>query len=403
MRLEEWNDAVAQYGTPLYIFEEEKALDVVRQFRTWMSPDVHLCFAMKANPFLTRMMADVVDRIEVCSAGEFQICRELAISPPKILLSGVWKERWQLETILNTYRGQCVYTAESLTQYSYLAQWSSQNQETISVYLRLTSGNQFGMDKETVEKLIELRQDNPYLQIQGIHYFSGTQKKAKKIKEELHALDDFLVELEEKWNFKVHTLEYGTGLSVPYFEGQRDTRKEDMEEILNAIRAMRWKGDVTLEMGRALTADCGYYLTSVQDVKQNNQKNYAIVDGGIHQMNYDGQIRGMYRPKIQVIPERTQGNVAEWTICGALCTGNDVLVQKIPIQRLQIGDVLVFKQAGAYSMTEGMALFLSHPLPQVVCYSQTNGWRMVRKKQPTYLWNTENNATVSCEETHGGE
>ena len=80
-------------------------------------------------------------------------------------------------------------------------------------------------------------------------------------------------------------------------------------------------------MGRALTASCGYYLTSVKDIKQNNGRNYCIVDGGIHQIQYDGQIRGMYTPEVQIIGE--QEETKEWTVCGSLCTTNDILIQNM--------------------------------------------------------------------------
>ena len=46
-----------------------------------------------------------------------------------------------------------------------------------------------------------------------------------------------------------------------------------------------------------------------------------------------------------------------------LCTINDILVKRLPLGGLEIGDVLVFEQAGAYCMTEGIALFLSRDLP----------------------------------------
>ena len=122
---------------------------------------------------------------------------------------------------------------------------------------------------------------------------------------------------------------------------------------------------------------------------KNGNHYYCIVDGGIHQIHYDGQIRGMYLPRIRVSPEKSQGTKREWTICGSLCTVNDVLVQRAEFTDLKAGNVLIFEQAGAYAMTEGMALFLSHELPQAVFYSKEMGWRLVREEQQTYEWNME--------------
>ena len=150
---------------------------------------------------------------------------------------------------------------------------------------------------------------------------------------------------------------------------------------------MRWKGNVTIELGRALAAECGYYLTEIRDVKNNNGKHYCIVDGGNHQLNYDGQIRGMYRPKMQVIPGENRGPKRKWTVCGALCTMNDVLCSETELADVRTGRVLVFENTGAYSAMEGMALFLSHELPAVVSYGAETGWSFLRDRRPTYVWN----------------
>ncbi len=41
------------------------------------------------------------------------------------------------------------------------------------------------------------------------------------------------------------------------------------------------KGHVTVELGRALAAMCGYYLTKVEDTKTSDGIHYCIVDGGL--------------------------------------------------------------------------------------------------------------------------
>ena len=55
-----------------------------------------------------------------------------------------------------------------------------------------------------------------------------------------------------------------------------------------------------------------------------------------------------------------------WTLCGSLCTVNDVLVREVDLESLELDDVLAFANAGAYSVTEGVHLFLSRTMPRVV-------------------------------------
>ena len=382
------DEAILRFGTPTYVFDVEQAKKRARAFRGIIGQAADLCYAMKANPFLVRAMAEEVNRIEVCSMGEFRICKQKEIPAEKLLISGVMKDRDNLWEILETYGNRCHYTIESLNQYAILNEWARSGGKKVPVYLRLTSGNQFGMDEETLTNIVELEQDKDLLEICGIHYFSGTQKKRKKTLEELTYLDEVFARLKEKTGYQVTELEYGPGLAVPYFARQADERFETLEAIADALAKMQWQGKGTLEMGRAFVADCGYYITTVKDTKRSGDQNYCIIDGGMHQVNYDGQIRGMYQPKLTIRPQGARGIYQNWTICGELCTGNDILVQNIKIDDLRVGSTIIFENTGAYAVTEGMALFLSHVLPAVVLYDPVGGFTQVRARRETYVWNS---------------
>lgn len=381
--------AVLNFKTPRYLFDLDEIENKVAYFRNHVDGYAQICFAIKANPFLVSKMSELTDRIEVCSMGEFEICRSLGIAPEKILISGVLKKEADILKIMDTYGGNCRYTVESLGQLISLAEWSGSHREKLKVYLRLTSGNQFGMDEETIESIIANRENYPFLEIVGIHFFSGTQKKsAKKFTKEISYLDDFCITVKEKYGFSIKELEYGPGLAAAYFVGQEDTTERDVTAIREALSGMKWKCDITIEMGRAFSASCGYYMTTVLDIKRNKNKNYCIVDGGIHQINYDGQIRGMYQPVCRY-DGKTDGiaEKEEWIICGSLCTANDVLIQRLELENPKIGDVITFENVGAYAMTEGMSLFLSHELPAVTTYSKENGFETLREEMQTYRWN----------------
>ena len=142
-------------------------------------------------------------------------------------------------------------------------------------------------------------------------------------------------------------------------------------------------------MGRFFAAPCGYYLTKVMDVKTNQGINYAVVDGGMNQLKYDGQLQGMQIPKIiQLKNNNTPDDVQPWTLCGSLCTTADVLCRNVELNSLEIGDVLVFCRTGAYSSMEGMAVFLSREMPVISEYSEQNGLTILREKLLSDVFNT---------------
>ena len=103
--------------------------------------------------------------------GEFQICREKRIEPKKMLISGVMKSPEDLAEILGYCGEDSLYTVESMRQADYLESWSRQREKKIRILLRLSSGNQFGMDEDTLIHLLQKIQNHPYLKIQGIPLF----------------------------------------------------------------------------------------------------------------------------------------------------------------------------------------------------------------------------------------
>lgn len=382
--------AYARFGTPLYVFNLDILKEQTARIRDRLGPEIGLCFAMKANPFLTEHMAGMTDRIEVCSMGEYRICSELGIPAEKLYISGVMKRKKDIEEILGRCKDRCVYTVESLKQFHYFAEWADAKGKKLRLYPRLTSGNQFGMDEETVKSIIGAAKSNPCLEIAGIHYFSGTQKKnLKQLEKEIAYLDGFIQDVCRTYETTIPELEYGPGIAVPYFPGKKAETftDEGLDGLRRALGSMQWKGRITVEMGRAYTAMCGYYLTEIQDVKTSGDTGYCIVDGGCHQLNYDGQIKGIYEPYLKISPEGEAGKERRWTICGALCSINDVLCRDVALSDVKAGKVLIFERTGAYSCMEGMALFLSHALPAVVLYSEEKGWEPVRSLTETYPFN----------------
>ena len=143
-------------------------------------------------------------------------------------------------------------------------------------------------------------------------------------------------------------------------------------------------------MGRFFAAPCGYYFTKVMDVKTNYDINYAIVDGGMNQLKYDGQLQGMQIPKIIHLKanESNQDEAKPWTLCGSLCTTADILARNVSFNGLEIGDTLVFCRTGAYSVMEGMAVFLSREMPVVTVYSEKEGLTVLREMLYTDIFNT---------------
>jgi len=390
MNRELLQSAADTYGTPSYVFDLDMLKERLTMMKHILGPKVTLCYAMKANPFLVAAMEGLTQRFEVCSPGEFAICEKQGIPMEHIVLSGVNKETNEINRVIETYRGKGIFTIESLEQLRILAQAAAGNKKQLQVLLRLTSGNQFGMDKSTICGIIKNREQYPYLTILGLQLYSGTQKKKlARIEAELRELDAFCKHLQQEYQFEVNELEYGPGFYVSYFQNEADYDYEKLlKEFSEILKNMDFKGHITLEMGRYMVAYCGYFLTTIIDCKHNQEQNYCIVDGGIHHMNYYGQMLAMKLPHFLQMGKSDLTEPENWNICGSLCTVGDVLVRQLPLNAAKPGDILVFERLGAYSVTEGISLFLSRDLPKILFYSEQDGLQLVRNTLNTHTINS---------------
>lgn len=389
-------ELAVKFGTPSYIFDTESVAARAGRIREILGDRIHLCYSIKANPFLVSAILPCVDRLEVCSPGELAICEERGVPGDAILYSGVCKLP---EDIREAVRyGAGIYTAESVHQFELVHAEAEKQEKTLPILLRINVGSQFGMSREDLLYLIDHRAEYPHLSIEGIHCFGGTQRKNLRFqRQELSMLRDLFEEVREKHHFTLKKLEYGTGLPVPYFEGDDfEDPFRLLEELAPDLAAAADYADVTVEMGRFFASPCGYYLTRVCDIKHVGDAHYALVDGGIHHIHYDGQMMGMKVPKMlhlrqssgQSSGDGEEGKTLPWTICGSLCTTNDVLVRRVVLTDLKLGDVLCFENLGAYSVTEAMTLFLSRTLPRVVLYDGCSG-RLARDFKEAWRLNTE--------------
>lgn len=403
----ELKEIAIKCGTPSYIFDTDELCARIDAMQQILGCGVTVCYAMKANPFLISVLDKKLDKFEVCSPGEFAICEKEGINREKIVLSGVNKEK---KDILYTMKTGAVgiYTVESLNQLELINSCAVECGIKVKVLIRVTSGNQFGINERQVYEIADRKDELKGIIIEGIQCYSGTQKKKlSQIEAEVVWLQAIAHTCETEHGVELKEIEYGPGLSVDYFVTDKcDAMNADFDELKEfavMIKEMSEKFNVTLEMGRYIAATCGILISRIADMKMNDTTRYAIIDSGINHINYYGQAMAMKKPRCEFIPmEYTEGfadgvdhevevysqGVQPYNICGSLCTVGDVIVKNLELKDAKIGDMIAFYNIGAYSVTEGIYLFLSRRMPAIVMYSKKTGYRIVRNPVDTFLINS---------------
>jgi len=343
---------------PAYIFNVESFMEKSRNVKKLLG-EVDICFSVKSNPWLIEY-ADVFSKVEVCSPGELEICINKGIAPERIIMGGICQtaENFQKAVEYGVKR----YSIESERQLDLLRNACFNAAFEAAVLLRLSNKNQFGMSKEQAREIFSKQAELTNIIIDGIHFYPGTGRM-KKIT--LTKDFDYLISmLDELDSFKIRCLEIGSGVGVDLF-GESDNH--DLIAIVSEyLKILKNKYEVTYEGGRIFAAECGIYIAEIKEIRKNDDRIYYIVNGGKHQFSYYGQMFSSGKPTVTVISKTPFDKTMTVNIVGALCNEGDVLVKEIELPEAREGDFLVFHKVGAYSVTEGISLFLSRDLPSVI-------------------------------------
>lgn len=382
------NSLVKNYKGSFYLFDSRTLKERVKYLRELLPENTAICYAVKANTFIIGELINDVDRFEICSPGEAEICRILKVPTEKMVLSGVCKSYDFLDSYISDANFRGILTVESKQQFEQIKTLSKKYGRQVRVLLRVTNGSQFGIDEEDILEMIRSIGSQELISICGIQYFSGTQKTSvKKLCREIEYLDSFIEKIRSECGVSVDELEYGTGFPVSYFTAENLDEVGLISSFSDALKNMRSKVKITLELGRSIAACCGEFYTRVVDLKTNKGQNYALVDGGMHQIVYFGQYMAIKHPYFSVFGKENVPPNEAWNICGSLCSMNDILVKQVPLPPLEVGDVLCFRNTGAYCVTEGISLFLSRDIPAVYLRTEDNEIHCIRETIQTFRMN----------------
>ena len=364
---------------PCYCFDTAQFKKNIERFRNIFGPDIKLLFSLKANPFFMRTALDYADGIETCSDGELYLTKRQGADPSKITYGGICKEQTDIANALRF--GVRRFSIESVTQLARLDEQAAAQGVKVNALLRLSTKRQFGMPVQDADKCIRsLELSNT--SVTGLHYYPKTMRMSvEDVGADYAVFEEMLSRINAPC---IREISYGAGIGVNYYGESRHW--ETAKEVAGKMTALASRFDVTYEAGRLLSADAGAYIVRVVEVKEKESGSFVVVNGGRHQFAYFGGLvkQGKRVPVMSVIRNRSDEGDVKTTIVGALCNEADILANDIAMPRVHEGDFIVFYNAGAYCVTEGMALFLSRDIPAVFLTGE--GAIELRRARCSYEW-----------------
>ncbi len=369
--------------TPFYAYDRGLITQRVELLRKQLPTEVHLHYAIKANPMpeVVRHLAALMDGLDVASSGELRTALASGMDSKAISFAGPGKTDAELAEAL---AAGIVVNLESEREMERVALLGRNPGARARVAVRVnpdfelkSSGmkmgggpKQFGVDAERVPAMLErIRQLG--FDFQGFHIFSGSQNlRADAITEAQERTIELALRLAERAPSPVRLLNIGGGFGIPYFPGERPLDiaavGANLARLLDGMARRLPEARVVIELGRYLVGEAGIYVCRVIDRKISRGQVFLITDGGLHHHlaasgNFGQVIRKNYPV---VVGNRVVGGKREVvSVVGPLCTPLDLLADGMEMAEADVGDLVVVFQSGAYGLTASPTAFLSHPAP----------------------------------------
>src|SRR5271167_39606 len=392
-----------EFGTPLFAYDEAVMQRKWNLLRATFPPRFEIYYSVKANPNLNILAFFLAQGagLEIASAGELYQAREAGCTADRVLFAGPGKTPDELQLALTEGVGEI--HAESMLELARIAKIAADLHRTAPVAIRVNPeadvqggamrmGGKpapFGIDEELLDAALDFAVSQPSIEFRGIHLFAGTQildvavllaqyrkgvQIAKRVAGRLRA--------------SLHSLDFGGGLGVPYFAHEHPldlaALKAGLADIEREIAADPGlaRTRLVIEPGRYLIAEAGVYLTRVLDVKVSRGKKFVILDGGMnHHLAASGNLGQTIKRNFPIATATKWGKPDEETveIVGPLCTPLDTLGRTVALPRVEVGDLMVVFQSGAYARAASPLGFLSHPSPPEVMADDGRA-RLIRKR-----------------------
>jgi len=370
---------VTQAGdTPLFVYDLGQVDAKIASFRTAF-PDIHLHYAMKANPYpaLLSHIAKKVDGLDIASAGEMDLALEAGARPEAISFAGPGKRDGDLSdaihegvTLNAESEGEvarALSIAAKLGRRPRLAVRVNPDFEIKGSGMRMGGGAKpFGVDAARVPALVRHILDSG-AEWRGFHIFAGSQAlDAAALVEAQSATVALAAALAEAAGAPPPLVNLGGGFGIPHFHGEQpldlDPLSAALAATLEARPAILAETRFAIELGRWIVGEAGVYLTRIVDRKVSHGKTFLITDGGMqHQLAASGNFGQVVRRNYPVAIASRFGAEPEEevSITGCLCTPLDRLGDDVMTPHAEVGDLVAVFLAGAYGLSASPQAFLA--------------------------------------------
>ncbi|MBQ8683559.1 MAG: diaminopimelate decarboxylase [Clostridia bacterium] len=397
----------AQYGTPLYLMDEDRIRERCRTYLTAVKEafgeNGRVLYASKAASFkqMYRIMQEEGMGIDVVSAGEIATAKAVGYPLEQAYFHSNNKTDADIRYAMDCGVGHFVVDGpDELTAINTIA---AEKGMTQAVLLRITPGIdphtyeavatgkvdcKFGSAIELghAEEITGLALSLPHIRLDGFHCHVGSQVfDASVYNATVDVMVAFLAAMADRYGYTASMLDLGGGFGVRYVaEDPTIDIAASIREVGQRVREKVAEHGIPMpiigfEPGRSIVADAGMTLYTVGAVKKlPGYKTYVSVDGGMT----DNPRYVLYGSQYTVVPPTRALDKREMTasVVGRCCESGDILQENVPLPAdIRRGDLLAFLTTGAYHYSMA-SNYNRIPRPPVVMLQGGDSYVAVRRE-----------------------
>ena len=369
-------ELAAQYGTPLYVMDEDGIRAACRSYRDsierYYDGRGMVCYASKA--FCCKEICRIMDQeqmgLDVVSEGELYTALQADFPAERICFHGNNKTDHELRYALETGVGLIIVDNEyELVRLNRMAE---QMEKTVNIAFRIKPGvdahthdfvrtgqidSKFGVALENGEAMQIIRQalTMKHVVLKGVHCHIGSQIfELEPFELAAQRMIELMAQVKEETGHVIEQLDLGGGFGICYTEEDQALRYDSyMEKVSEVVKDCCHRLGfpqpfVMLEPGRSIVGPSGITLYTAGSIKEiPNIRTYAAVDGGMT----DNPRYALYQSVYEAVVANKAAQPKEMTVtlAGKCCESGDLLGEKMPVQKMESGDIVAVLSTGAYN------------------------------------------------------
>jgi len=379
--------AADKFGTPCYVYDTSKIKKqydrLINSFKTVKNLKINYAVKALSNLSILKYINYLGAGIDTVSIQEVLLGIKAGFSPEKIIYTpnGV-----SIKEIIKVSKMGVNINIDNLNM---LEQFGSTHSE-IPVCIRINphvmaGGNnkisvghidsKFGISIHQIPLLLRIVK-NTNIKVNGIHMHTGSD--ILDIEVFIHAAE-ILFETASKFE-NLEFIDFGSGFKVPYSPGDNETNIEELGSKLSK-RFNEFCDDygkeltLTFEPGKFLVSEAGNFLCSVNSIKQTTSTVFAQIDSGFNHF-----VRPMMYGSNHYIENISNPDDSErfYSIVGYICE-TDTFASNRRISMISEGDILCFKNAGAYCFSMASNYNSRYKPSEILFYK--NEFTEIRKRE----------------------